>query len=153
MDRKHPAKHHDRTVSAFLHHFACVSCPARFLVPCMQVDKLLNLQLLQSEAQSGKPAHDELLFVIIHQGSPPLPLPLHFDSCYLLPARSPPHGARLGCLQQCFLCLTPKMSLLCVAVYELWFKQVLHELDWVRNTFTAEVRSLCLSCCTIQINY
>merc|ERR1719272_2163234 len=49
----------------------------------LQVDKLLGLQKLQSEVQSGKPAHDELLFVIIHQ------------------------------------------------VYELWFKQVLHELDHV----------------------
>ena len=25
------------------------------------------------------------------------------------------------------------------AVYELWFKQVLHEVDWLRNTFAASV--------------
>eukprot|EP00049_Salpingoeca_infusionum_P002031 m.53054 g.53054 ORF g.53054 m.53054 type:complete len:406 (+) comp11352_c0_seq4:95-1312(+) len=49
----------------------------------LQVDKLLSLQRLESEAQSGKPAHDEMLFIIIHQA------------------------------------------------YELWFKQILHEMGAV----------------------
>ncbi len=52
----------------------------------LQLDKLLGAQSLQS-AKYGEPAHDEMLFIIVHQ------------------------------------------------VYELWFKQVLHELNAVIDTF------------------
>tara|TARA_B100000029_G_scaffold72639_1_gene64438 strand:+ start:1614 stop:2714 length:1101 start_codon:yes stop_codon:yes gene_type:complete len=52
----------------------------------LNLDKILNSQDLKS-AERGSPAHDEMLFIIIHQ------------------------------------------------VYELWFKQVLHELDSVLNVF------------------
>lgn len=55
-----------------------------------QVENLLKLQLPESDA-AGTPAHDELLFIIIHQ------------------------------------------------TYELWFKQVLHEINWLRETFAAAV--------------
>ncbi len=52
----------------------------------LQIDKLLNAQKLASETQ-GKPAHDEMLFIIVHQ------------------------------------------------VYELWFKQILTEVDSVLKIF------------------
>ena len=52
----------------------------------LKSNDLLNIQSLKS-AERGKPAHDEMLFIIIHQ------------------------------------------------VYELWFKQVLHELDSILNVF------------------
>ncbi|MCU7555078.1 tryptophan 2,3-dioxygenase [Alteromonas sp. ASW11-19] len=52
----------------------------------LQLDKLLGAQSLES-AKYGEPAHDEMLFIIVHQ------------------------------------------------VYELWFKQVLHELNAVIDTF------------------
>jgi tryptophan 2,3-dioxygenase len=52
----------------------------------LQLDRLLSSQHLRS-ADAGKPAHDEMLFIIVHQ------------------------------------------------VYELWFKQILHELDAVRERF------------------
>ncbi len=63
----------------------------RNTTPCyygdyLQLDKLLGAQSLQSE-KYGEPAHDEMLFIIVHQ------------------------------------------------VYELWFKQVLHELNAVIDTF------------------
>ncbi|MEE9374614.1 MAG: tryptophan 2,3-dioxygenase family protein [Saprospiraceae bacterium] len=53
------------------------------------LDKLLNTQVLRSE-QLGKPAHEEMLFIITHQ------------------------------------------------VYELWFKQIIHELDSVIKMFSEE---------------
>ena len=55
----------------------------------LKLDDILNSQELKS-AENGTPAHDEMLFIIIHQ------------------------------------------------VYELWFKQVLHELDSVLNIFGQE---------------
>lgn len=55
----------------------------------LQLDKLLGAQSLQS-ANYGEPAHDEMLFIIVHQ------------------------------------------------VYELWFKQVLHELNAVIDTFNTD---------------
>ena len=56
----------------------------------LKLDDILNSQELKS-AERGTPAHDEMLFIIIHQ------------------------------------------------VYELWFKQVLHELDSVLNIFGQEI--------------
>ena len=53
----------------------------------LKLDDILNSQELKS-AERGTPAHDEMLFIIIHQ------------------------------------------------VYELWFKQVLHELDSVPVSYT-----------------
>jgi tryptophan 2,3-dioxygenase len=53
------------------------------------LDKLLSVQILKS-AEHGPPAHDEHLFIIVHQ------------------------------------------------VYELWFKQILHELDAVREAFSKD---------------
>lgn len=55
----------------------------------LQLDKILNAQTLESE-KAGKPAHDELLFITIHQ------------------------------------------------TYELWFKQIMFELDSIRGLFMAE---------------
>jgi tryptophan 2,3-dioxygenase len=55
----------------------------------LQLDKVLNAQSLRS-AEHGKPAHDEMLFIIVHQ------------------------------------------------TFELWFKQILYELDSVRAMFEAE---------------
>ena len=55
----------------------------------LQLDKILNAQVPLSAAQ-GTPAHDEMLFIIIHQ------------------------------------------------VYELWFKQIQHELDDVLDIFSKE---------------
>ena len=54
----------------------------------LQLDKLLSAQKLHS-AQYGEPAHDEMLFIVVHQ------------------------------------------------VYELWFKQILHELNTVIDVFNA----------------
>ena len=56
----------------------------------LKLDDILNSQALKS-AENGTPAHDEMLFIIIHQ------------------------------------------------VYELWFKQVLHELDSILNIFRQEI--------------
>ena len=56
----------------------------------LKLEDILNSQELKS-AERGTPAHDEMLFIIIHQ------------------------------------------------VYELWFKQVLHELDSVLNIFGQEI--------------
>ena len=56
----------------------------------LKLNTLLNSQELKS-AEKGKPAHDEMLFIIIHQ------------------------------------------------VYELWFKQIIHELDSVLDIFNKEV--------------
>ena len=52
----------------------------------LNLENILNSQKLKS-AEQGKPAHEEMLFIVIHQ------------------------------------------------VYELWFKQILHELDSILNTF------------------
>ncbi|EGD75373.1 tryptophan 2,3-dioxygenase [Salpingoeca rosetta] len=56
----------------------------------LQLDKLLKCQKLESERVFGETAHDEMLFITIHQ------------------------------------------------TYELWFKQILFELDDVRSLFSAE---------------
>jgi len=56
----------------------------------LQLEKILNAQNLRSE-EVGDPAHDEMLFIIVHQA------------------------------------------------YELWFKQILHELTAVRNDFKMDV--------------
>ncbi|MBT8233840.1 MAG: hypothetical protein HKO66_00265 [Saprospiraceae bacterium] len=56
----------------------------------LSLDKLLSAQNLRSEAQGEKPAHDEMLFIIIHQ------------------------------------------------TYELWFKQIIHELESVVELFRKE---------------
>ena len=53
----------------------------------LALDKILNAQEMQSEAQGGQPVHDEHLFIVIHQA------------------------------------------------YELWFKQILYEVDSVRDLF------------------
>ncbi len=55
----------------------------------LQIDKLLSCQKLESAAQ-GKPAHDEMLFIVVHQ------------------------------------------------VYELWFKQILTEVDSILEIFKSE---------------
>src|SRR4051794_2845536 len=55
----------------------------------LQIDKLLSCQKLESEVQ-GKPAHDEMLFIVVHQ------------------------------------------------VYELWFKQILTEVDSILNIFKSD---------------
>lgn len=68
-----------------------------------KVDQLLNLQELKS-ASDGKPAHDELLFITIHQGV--------VDKCFL------------------------KIN---VVVYELWFKQIIFEVDALREVFATPV--------------
>ena len=55
----------------------------------LELDKILNAQQLKS-AEYGKKAHDETLFIIVHQ------------------------------------------------VYELWFKQILHELNSILSIFSQE---------------
>ena len=52
----------------------------------LQLDKILGAQLPESD-KTAHPAHDEMLFIIIHQS------------------------------------------------YELWFKQIIHEMTWVRDSF------------------
>lgn len=56
----------------------------------LQLDKILSAQNLRSEIQEDKAAHDEMLFIIVHQ------------------------------------------------TYELWFKQIIHELESVVGLFRAE---------------
>lgn len=53
----------------------------------LELDKILNAQNLRSEQVDGKPAHEEMLFIIVHQA------------------------------------------------YELWFKQIIHELESVLDLF------------------
>ena len=53
----------------------------------LELDKILNAQKLRSEAVDGTPAHEEMLFIIVHQA------------------------------------------------YELWFKQIIHELESVLDLF------------------
>src|SRR3954451_24353333 len=56
----------------------------------LKLDSLLNCQHLQSQQQGNEPAHDEMLFIIVHQAA------------------------------------------------ELWFKQILFELDFIRSVFSKE---------------
>ncbi len=56
----------------------------------LQLDKLLNAQHPESFKENNEPAHDEMLFIIVHQA------------------------------------------------YELWFKQILFELDFIMNVFKKE---------------
>ncbi|MFQ5629863.1 MAG: tryptophan 2,3-dioxygenase family protein [bacterium] len=65
------------------------NCPPAYYADYLGLDKLLDCQVLRS-AQFGQAAHDEMLFIIVHQA------------------------------------------------YELWFKQILHELDAVREAFQQE---------------
>src|SRR4030095_8045523 len=70
--------------------------PPIYYADYLQLDKLLNSQKLKS-TEYGHQAHDEMLFIIVHQ------------------------------------------------VYELWFKQVLHEVDSVNKMFredTVDERSI-----------
>ena len=57
----------------------------------LKLDRLLSTQAPES-ARHGRPAHDEMLFIIVHQA------------------------------------------------YELWFKQILHELDRIQADFGGDVR-------------
>ena len=75
----------------------------------LQLDKVLQAQRLLSEHFGNETVHDEHLFIITHQGD-----------CWLL----------------CFL--TQALTDVLVA-YELWFKQILYELDSVREMFAAPV--------------
>lgn len=75
----------------------------------LQLDKVLQAQRLLSEHFGNETVHDEHLFIITHQGN-----------C-------------------CFLnCFTHEQTYLLLA-YELWFKQILYELDSVREMFAAPV--------------
>lgn len=56
----------------------------------LKIDELLSLQELKSSGKDGQPAHDELLFILIHQA------------------------------------------------YELWFRQVLHDVESVRKLFDSD---------------
>jgi tryptophan 2,3-dioxygenase len=66
------------------------SYPPLYYADYLQLDRLLSSQLGKSAEYEGRLAHDEMLFIIVHQ------------------------------------------------VYELWFKQILHELDSVIEIFTQE---------------
>ncbi len=67
--------------------------------------QLLSCQVPKS-AEAGKPAHDEHLFIVIHQ----VCYAVCFVSNYVSPYRSE-------------------------QVYELWFKQILHEMDSIIAIF------------------
>ena len=67
-----------------------------------QLDKILNSQILMSEKYLGKRVHDEHLFIVIHQ----------------------------GLLYQHNVSVCTCVTHFCLA-YELWFKQVLFEMDSV----------------------
>ncbi|MFN9783927.1 MAG: tryptophan 2,3-dioxygenase family protein, partial [Sphingobacteriales bacterium] len=56
----------------------------------LELDKILDAQHPQSDKPGNHPAHDEMLFIVIHQA------------------------------------------------FELWFKQILFELDYVRKVFSKE---------------
>lgn len=64
--------------------------PPLYYSDYLKLDKLLSCQNPKSEEYEGKLAHDEVLFIIVHQA------------------------------------------------YELWFKQILHELDSVRDIFASD---------------
>lgn len=80
----------------------------------LMLDKLLSAQRMLS-AQSSRPVHDEHLFIITHQGE---------------------------CLQTCLNYSDHLISVVfwisTFLAYELWFKQIIFELDSLRDLFNQE---------------
>jgi tryptophan 2,3-dioxygenase len=74
----------------------------------LMLDKVLSAQRMLS-AQSSRPVHDEHLFIVTHQGT---------THTWLFSYRS--------LFSQCF------------SAYELWFKQIIFELDSLRDMFNQE---------------
>ncbi|KAB0404938.1 hypothetical protein E2I00_016691 [Balaenoptera physalus] len=103
----------DLKISLFIHMYAFSSFvrtiqETLFLFFCLKLEKVLNAQELQSEIKGNK-IHDEHLFIITHQGK----LHTRLDgSHHFLTDNDFP-----------------------LAAYELWFKQILWELDSVREIF------------------
>lgn len=74
------------------------------------LDKILSAQRLLS-TENNKPVHDEHLFIITHQGNIQL---IYYFVLFL---------------QICIF----------VLAYELWFKQIIYELDSIRDLFNSEI--------------
>lgn len=88
----------------------------------LQLDKILDAQHPISKTVDMD-AHDEHLFIIIHQVHTTAPLPVRVCVCEQNQACLQPAGSD-GCW-----CGGAKQ------VYELWFKQILFEIDSILNLF------------------
>lgn len=80
----------------------------------LMLNKILNAQRLLS-TENNKTVHDEHLFIITHQGT----YIIHLD-------------IKVGV---CFFFLYQECSIL---AYELWFKQIIYELDSIRDLFNSD---------------
>lgn len=79
----------------------------------LQLDKILSAQQMASE-KTSKPVHDEHLFIITHQGIELFVYIIHFTMIGI------------------FICQIFDAFLI---AYELWFKQIIFELDSLRTLF------------------
>ena len=98
-----------------------------------QIPQLLDLQRLRSAREGdgdGSGAHDEHLFIIIHQGTCTC---IYNDQVAILLTRAPN-------VYLCFTCVCVQ----CSPVYELWFKEIIHEIDSVTTLMGAEVHVIAM---------
>lgn len=75
----------------------------------LMLDKVLSAQRMLS-AQSSRPVHDEHLFIVTHQGTD------YFSTLFSL--------------------INKNFAI--ISAYELWFKQIIFELDSLRDMFNQE---------------
>lgn len=103
----------------------------------LQVDKLLGCMAPESEKR-GSIAHDEMLFITIHQsGLPPMSTAASRVSC-------------ASCVDERNKTEFPASHMMHrFAAYELWFRQLIFEMDSIRELFSNEVchppTAVCLS--------
>lgn len=94
----------------------------------LMLDKVLSAQRMLSQ-QSSNPVHDEHLFIVTHQGK-------GWRWCQ--------GRCRHGTISPCAMVShSPCLILATVAAYELWFKQIIYELDSVRALFN--ISEVCTS--------
>lgn len=79
----------------------------------LMLDKVINAQRMQS-AESNRPVHDEHLFIVTHQGNKKIHPIEHHTTCFAT---------------------NNIQHLIFGAAYELWFKQIIYEIDSIRDLF------------------
>lgn len=87
----------------------------------LQLEKILSAQRMLSPSDH-KPVHDEHLFIVVHQGK------FSQDVQTFLKAR----------LLQTLIIDSRDSLIIFLLAYELWFKQIIFELDSLRDLFNTE---------------
>lgn len=87
----------------------------------LQLEKILSAQRMLSPSDH-KPVHDEHLFIVVHQGK------FSQDVQIFLKAR----------LLQTLIIDSRDSLIIFLLAYELWFKQIIFELDSLRDLFNTE---------------